>query len=80
MNPLVNPAHLATANPLQNGPSLAARKVNATVYREAMREAAAPAPDPKAAQPVAASFAREAPFGAERPRYQRPGLLIDLKV
>ena len=28
----------------------------------------------------ARAFAREAPFGSERPRYQRPGSLLDIRV
>ena len=82
MNPLVNPAHIAAANPQAGAQSQAARKANAAAYAAAMREAGAPAVQPRTAEPPQAgtAFAREAPFGAERPRYQRPGALVDLRV
>jgi len=82
MNPLINPALVAAANPHSGAASQGARKANAAAYAEAMREAGAPAAKPAAtaAPPVATAFAREAPFGVERPRYQRPGGLLDLSV
>ena len=53
---------------------------------EAARGAPAPqTPAPAAAQGAAeaeprAALLREAPFGVERPRYQRPGTLLDITV
>lgn len=84
MTPLVSPALVAAANPHTTVQSQAARKANAEAYAAAMRDAGAPAAPTKAAasrpEPVAPAFAREAPFGAERPRYQRPGSVLDLRV
>ena len=87
MIPLVNPSLVAVANPQGGAPSQAARKANAETYAAAMREAggprveakAAPRPEAKPSQ-VATAFAREAPFGVDRPRYQRPGSILDLVV
>ncbi|MCC6917928.1 MAG: hypothetical protein IT548_01915 [Alphaproteobacteria bacterium] len=83
MIPLVNPSLVAAANPQGSAQSQAARKANAEAYAAAMRDAGAPsAPraDAQSRPQVATAFAREAPFGVERPRYQRPGSILDLVV
>jgi hypothetical protein len=82
MIPLVSPALVAAANP--HGPANAAapRRASADAYTAAMRETG-PAADqarPSLAPSVPAAFSREAPFGAERPRHQRPGGLVDLRI
>lgn len=82
MSTLINPALVAAANPHAGAQSQALRKGNAQAYAAAMRDAGAPQAQAKA-EPlpdVAPAFAREAPFGAERPRYQRPGAVVDLRV
>lgn len=82
---LINPSLVAAASPSVTGLSgQAQRKANAESYAAAMKEAAR-APEPVARmQDDAASggqaIAREAPFGVERPRYQRPGALLDIRV
>ncbi len=83
MIPLVNPSLVAVANPQGSVQSQAARKANAEAYAAAMRDPGAPVaarPETKSTPQVAPAFAREAPFGAERPRYQRPGSILDLVI
>ena len=80
MTPTINPTLVAVATtPSATAGQAAARKANAASYTAAMREANAPAVDTtKAAE--RGGPAREAPFGVERPRYQRPGSLLDIRV
>ena len=81
MTPTINPTLVAVATTpnATAGQAATARKANAANYANAMREANAPAADAaKAAE--RGGPAREAPFGVERPRYQRPGSLLDIRV
>jgi len=81
MTPPINPSLVAaaTTQPATAGQSANLRRSNAAAYASAMREANAPA---EAAKAVAErpGPAREAPFGVERPRWQRPGALLDIRV
>jgi hypothetical protein len=86
MAPLINPSLIAAVSPQVSAASQSnARKANAEAYAAAAREAAGPAQPQARVQAAAAEtgrnvIAREAPFGAERPRYQRPGTLLDIRV
>lgn len=84
---LINPSLVAAATTPPNAASAqAVRKTNAAAYQAVMREVdGQSAPRKTEAKAVAAGtadpqFAREAPFGADRPRYQRPGALLDIIV
>ena len=86
MAPLINPSLIAAVSPqvTQAGQS-SIRKANAQAYAAAAREAASPVQPPAAIQARAQEtgrgvIAREAPFGVDRPRYQRPGTFLDIKV
>lgn len=84
-SPLINPTLVAAATPQNAAGAQAARKANAQAYAAAMREAGiaeTPKQQAKAAAPAPAEpgFTREAPFGAERPRLQRPGTLLNIVV
>lgn len=85
---LINPSLVAAATPPATAATnQAARKTNAEAYVAAMREAGVQAPADKVQakgaatdSAAAANIAREAPFGIERPRYQRPGAVLDIRV
>lgn len=82
--PLINPSLVAQVTPSTvGGAGAAARRTNAQAYDAAMREANAPAkpqPQAQARQDLTGSVTREAPFGVDRPRYVRPGSVLDIRV
>ncbi|BCW87374.1 hypothetical protein sos41_05030 [Alphaproteobacteria bacterium SO-S41] len=82
MTPTINPTLVAVATTPgpTTGQAANARKANAASYASAMREANAPAAETATKAAERGGPAREAPFGVERPRYQRPGALLDIRV